>query len=416
MARLEADTLFLANDNARACTVVAQQVTSRPDPYWQKAFVFCQALAGEHAKASLGLALLRETGDKDPIYFALMDSLVAGIKPALKSLPQPTPLLLAMARAAKAQLPADATASDSPALLRAVAISSASPELRLDAAERAEAAGALDTELLRQLYASLTFSDQDIANPLSRATPERGAVGRALLYRTAVVQTVPLAKAEVAARALVLAREGGRYLPTVRVFMPVLKSMVPANELLWFAPEAARAMLVAGDADGAAQWIMLLRSGALFSDETAAVLAGLKPLAHLAGMDAAVDWKPEDLSRWWEGESKRAAAGDRASLLFGLIEALGEPTPEALWDALLDGPQLATAIMPRPALWNRLRRAANAKRVGETVMLALIALGDGGLDRVDPVTLHRVTADLNQVGLQAEARALALEAAVAAGL
>ena len=49
-------------------------------------------------------------------------------------------------------------------------------------------------------------------------------------------------------------------------------------------------------------------------------------------------------------------------------------------------------------------------------MLALIALGEGGPGQAEPIVLRRVLDSLKVVGLEREVRALALEAAVAAGL
>jgi hypothetical protein len=55
-------------------------------------------------------------------------------------------------------------------------------------------------------------------------------------------------------------------------------------------------------------------------------------------------------------------------------------------------------------------------RIGEIVLLSLIALGEGGPGQAEPIVLSKVMESLNVVGLEKEVRALALEAAVAAGL
>ena len=51
LLRSEVDALFMQNDNAGVCSLVASQIGQIETPYWQKAFIFCQALAGEHDKA-----------------------------------------------------------------------------------------------------------------------------------------------------------------------------------------------------------------------------------------------------------------------------------------------------------------------------------------------------------------------------
>ena len=55
-------------------------------------------------------------------------------------------------------------------------------------------------------------------------------------------------------------------------------------------------------------------------------------------------------------------------------------------------------------------------RVGETILLSLLVLGEAGPAQANPTVLHKVIKSLRNVGLDREARALAVEAAVASGL
>ena len=119
---------------------------------------------------------------------------------------------------------------------------------------------------------------------------------------------------------------------------------------------------------------------------------------------------------WWKGVEEEEGAGERASLLYALFESLGETVPETLWEALLGGTQQAGGAMTRPALWRQLGNAAAAGRVGETVLLSLLMLGQGGPGQASPLVLGRVVGSLNAVGLDVPARAIAVEALVAAGL
>jgi len=467
LVRHEADVRFLSNDNARACALAAGQIGEHDSPYWLKAFIFCQALAGEHDKAALGVSLLREVSDGDAGFYALVDALAGG-KGKLDSLTDPRPIHLAMARVAKVQLPGDIVSTNRPGLLRAIAISPNAPvEIRLEAAERAELAGALAVDTLRQLYTSVSFSNEELANPLSKAEAESGPLSRALLYRTSLIQTVPTAQAEVTARALSLGREGGRYASAVRVFMPILKRIPPAAELVWFAPETIRAFLAEGEHAAARPWFALLRANAAFNEESAEALARLMPLARLAMSPEAADWGPPQLASWWNGIKDSDDGRDKAALLYSLFDALGDPVPEAAWEVLLDGSARTTMAMPNPALWRRLEalrelqgapepttgepdepaQAAPAdampapvaasgavqgaplteasrdmapsrgpKRIGEVVLLSMLALGEGGPGQAEPLVMYQVLKSLRAVGLQADARALAMEAVILAGL
>src|SRR5690606_12542288 len=154
----------------------------------------------------------RETRRADATFLRLAAALSGAGKATIDNMREPTPLLLAMARSAQAQLPKDVACTDRPALLRAIATSpNAASEMRLDAAERAEASGALATDSLRESYAAATFGDADRANPLSRADQIGGPAGRALLYVTATANQVPSARAEIVSHALQEAQTAGRY-------------------------------------------------------------------------------------------------------------------------------------------------------------------------------------------------------------
>jgi hypothetical protein len=417
LLRLETDVRFLGNDNARACSTAAGQVREGRDSYWLKAFAFCQALAGEVGKAQLATALLREMGEEDPVFTQIMERF-AGAPPApLASLRNPTPLHIAMARAANVQLPKDVLGVTSPGVLRTISISPNAPiDVRLDAAERAEAAGALPTEALRQLYMGVSFTEQDLANPLSKAEAESGPLSRALLYRTAMIQSVPAAQAEPVTKALALARRGGRYASAVRVFMPVLKRIPATADLLWLAPEAARAALFAGDAEAARGWFAVLRGAAHVDKDAASALASLVPLAKLAGSLEGQGFQAADLSKWWETVKGRDNARALAEMFFSLYDLMVEPVPPMTWDLLLQTAERIPVPVASPALWARLESAGRERRTGETVLFAMLALGEGGPAQADAFTLTRVLRALDTAGFKAESRALAIEAAVALGL
>ena len=182
LLKLEADVLFLSNDNSRACDLVLRQISNLEIPYWQKASIYCQALAGNHDEANLGANLLREIGEKDEVFFGLINSLTGITKYIIVSLSNPTPLHFSMIRAAKLKLPKDITSSNNPVVLKTIATSpNAEPALRIETAERAEAIGVLDTEVLRQIYAGVNFTQEILDNAFLQASKERTALSRALI-------------------------------------------------------------------------------------------------------------------------------------------------------------------------------------------------------------------------------------------
>ena len=416
LARLQLDSRLTEFDMQRACKLAAAPPAAGGDIYWQQTLIFCQALAGQKDQAALGVALLRERKLDDPVFFELMDD-ISGLGDAkLTKLTKPSALTLAMARGAQAALPPDLLNAATPALMRFGAFNpNVDAKVRLAAAERAEAAGILSSDALRDIYAKVEFTKEQRANPLSAAEADAGPVGRALLYRTAVEQRVAAARAETLSQALRLAQKADRYPTIARVFAPLVAALQPAPDLAWFAPEAARALLVAGTAENAGAWLALTRSGALLDAEKQKRFYSLLPLARLVGVAEAKTWDP-DLNAWFKAVPDKAKGNEQAVLLYMLLEALGDGVSDSAWADLLQPAERAPVDMPPAAVWYRLEQASADGRMGETVALALIVLGNDGTQQASPIVLRSAIKALLHVGEEKAARALAVEAAVAAGL
>ena len=99
-----------------------------------------------------------------------------------------------------------------------------------------------------------------------------------------------------------------------------------------------------------------------------------------------------------------------------LLEGLGHEVPDAAWWRVLNA-----SAKPRTSKGdNRLRRAmlraAEANRRGETITLLLIAFGGEMPDIENAETTAEAVRALRLIGLETEARKLALELAATAGL
>ncbi len=420
LARAEVAGRLLAGDNSGACDRTQVMVRVDEDPYWLKAMAFCKALNGEHAAAQVGMSLLREQGsDDDRVFFTLIEALAGDERAVIDSLIAPTALHLAMLRAARRSIPADAVEGANAAILRVIATSpNADLQVRLTAAERAEAAGTLSARALAQIYASIAFSPEEMSNALSLAESDHGPGSRALLYQVAAIETVPTARAEALKKTWALASESGGFGTAARVGVDALLALEPSAELLWLAPDAGRALLAAGKFEAAAAWFQVaLRRASQADPEAGFAALSLWPLMVIVNPDLATRWTPEVLARWVasQRELPEALRQQRLSVMFSLLDGLDLMPDPVQWEALLEGPLTETTYMPSPALWRGLENAAAAGRVGETVLLALLALGDLGPGRADPLALRAVVAALSTVGLDDHARAIALEAALARG-
>ena len=179
------------------------------------------------------------------------------------------------------------------------------------------------------------------------------------------------------------------------------------------------------------------------------------PIVRLMGSSEAAEWNTTQISSWWESVKDRKDAAADAALLYSLFDALGEPVPSVSWEKLVSGKAQKMVSMPNPALWFRLIEATEAarqvapetiipsssqtamasettsdatpegtvapppkirSRVAETILLSLLALGDNGPTGASPLLLHQVILSIRAAGFDKEARAMAVEAALAAGL
>jgi hypothetical protein len=418
LRRLQADAALLGGDTATACQQVGPlKVALTNDPWPAKLDVFCRFASGKANEAALGVEVLREQKVTDLAFFRAADVLT-GLPPAkAEGGMADTPLNLAMTRLAKLPVPEQAVGRGLAApLLAAIAtLPDATAEARLVAAERGEAVGAVDTETLRQLYQAVPFTAQELAAPPGEGSAAKAPRGRALAYQTAQQQATPAAKAEVIAKALAAAGDPLSYAAAARLYAPQIAAIPPSPELSGFAVAAARALFAAGQPAAAKPWIELLRSQGQTVESAAAGAAVLWPLARLAAVDGAAPASgPLTAWRRTPGELASDAGQRRAAVVLELLAALGDPVSADDWLALTSGAPLVAAPVPRPALWQGLRIAAEQQRQGAAVLFALASLGD--LTQVDPSQLYRVVAALHQVGLDADARALAVEAAIANGV
>jgi hypothetical protein len=369
----------------------------------------------------------RET-DIGPAFFTLVDALGGDERAVVDSLPDPGALELAMMRAANRRLPRDVIASGRPDVLRAVALSPAADlDLRLDAAERAFAVGAISATELTELYGAVEFGAEHLASPLTAAETAWGPRARALLLRAAQGADQGTARAEILRRAWDLSREKGGHRIMVGASVPVVASIKPAAELIWFAADAARTLFAAGMTAEAVAWYRLALSDAQANDAARAVADALWPLAQIADAEDELPWRPEGLAAWRAatmrsgGDAAPARVRARALMLYSVLQVLGEPVDRAEWTGLLGAtvptaaPDAAPDTSPDTALWHALGQAAEQRQLGLTVLLALLALGEGGAEAAHPLTVIKAIAALQSVGLGREARGLALEAVSGTG-
>lgn len=422
-ARVEAG--FLAGDDGAACAEVAapDRSASLRGEFWTHAAMVCDLVAKNTAQAQLALDLMGEQGTTANTPFAELLRAALGDRKPVTNLAGAGPLEVALLRLSKPDIAPGALPDASALALRAVALGDGALPVRLDAAERAEAIGAIPTATLAETYAAVPFKKDELANALTLAGNDRSPRGRALFFKAEQqAKGVPAASAEVLKAALDSAREQGCLAQATRIYAADIAAIEPAPELLWFAGDAARALYAVGSAPRADEW----RALALRGPDGNAVDASLWPLSTIAWVTSSTAVTTADaravtpawnfrgfstagFNRWLASlpESERTRKG---ALALALFDSLGAAVPPESWGPFLDSP---SAIRSSPLL-APLARAAQGGRVGETVLLALTALGSGDPDKWAPETTAAAVAALVKINLGTDARTLAIDAATAA--
>jgi hypothetical protein len=210
------------------------------------------------------------------------------------------------------------------------------------------------------------------------------------------------------------ARGAERFL-IAEVFAEPFIELPADRQLAGVAPSVARALLAAERPVPAVDWLSLLTAEAGQDTRAQHAMAGLVPLFALAGVggsDAVPRIDGAAIEAWQRATTADQALAER---LFASLEGVGAPVPSGAWRDLLAGHYHRQQAAPATVLWRGLEQAAAERRVGETVLLVLRML-NGQPEVVHPEVLVACLRALSRVGLDRDARAIALATALISDL
>jgi hypothetical protein len=396
-----ADALLLAGDLDRACALAGQNAALAADPSGPRLQILCALHVGDRDRAYLLYDILREQGPEDPALSAALTIADGGTGIALPKDAPLSPLLLAFLGKGNAAPPEAWYRSAEPAHLPRLLALPGTGEARIAAAERAARLGLIEPGALGAAYQAIEIPAKEL-QAAAAATPET-LRKRAAIYQASQRAPDPALRARLADRALKLPPADGLRPAIARLHAPFLRSLAPADDLAGYAPPFARALFLAGAPEAAMRWVALARANAA-DPVIAATLPGLALLAALHG----------ETEGAWRNAARRFAERPAATPEGARLAAVARLLPT---DPGAASPQAAAPASGffDPGLGLALRNAAAARRVGETVLFSLIALGDRGPGLSDPGALAETLDALRQIDVKAAAQDLAVSAAVANG-
>jgi hypothetical protein len=399
---------LLVGDREKGCALVGDAIRHRtgvPASFRRDAVLaagYC-AMAGGNAEAKkLTADVIRGEKIDAPFALAVLEGAGAGGK-AAPSLPKQVRALdYRIGEAAGIVWPSDLAERADPGLLAVLATTpTLDPGLRVVVAERAARLNMLSPEGLAEQYRAIPHAPDELERPL--ATRQTGALRRSLLARAAEEARAPDKKA-LALRALLdEARQADLSDAIMRMVAPMVASLPPVPEIAWFAESAAEVLVRSGRSGAARPWIEAGR-GNLDAWRLLAALADGE--ASTAGGRGLAQVEQQALAGRFEGPMLHR--------LVTVLDALDIQVPIPLWDAASRTPQPTDGHLPATGVLAELKSARDKRDGARTVLRAAQALGPAGAAEANLLTLGDVIRALRGVGFDREARALGVEALVAA--
>ncbi len=286
---------------------------------------------------------------------------------------------------------ADIAARATPELLFLLARDKDTPaELRLAAAERAAALNIIDGEALAAAY-------RDAAPKLGKSAQSPAAL-RARLFATLEGQTSDKIRAESIDALLASGKDAKIEIPIAEALAQTSADLAQAPQAASFAETGVIVAALAGEDDAAWEWT---EAGGEPVRSWQLLLGATDPFGERArsALDAGVE-----IAR------QAQLPGALLQRLVTVLDALGQDVPIPLWELAGETPQPEDGYLPATGVLTDLKEAADAGEVGRTVLLVASALGPNGPQGAHLIALGDSLRALKRVGLDAEARRLALEA------
>jgi len=421
--RLALENLLAEGDEAGACLEArATDPSGGLDAFWTKALLFCQIRDGDRAGAELGLAILRDSATSADLFFLRLSEAALGLQPltpadvAAIDPKRIRPLEFALIANLGLPLPPSLVREGLPhTRLQLVHDDSALLVDRTAAAEWAVASRRLPPEVLAGLYVSFPFTPEQVDDALASGFSLNGVEARALYFQSISLGGPTEVRTQVAELAMDRAQADGVYEAAARLMLPALGASPSDPGFAWFADTAGRALYALGRYEEATAWLLLARQEAAVSAQAAVAAHRLWPYSRLAGVAIVANEAGLEGWRYAQPDPNGARVANQLRLLRVLFQGLGE-NDAMPWIDLALGEEETQRALPDASLLYALEDASFNGRLGETILLALLLMGERPPAETHPLALNAVLTALMRVGLALEARALAIEAALGNGI
>jgi len=353
----------------------------------------CAAQKKDLQTVGLMADLARDKGVRSPLSYAVIDFLLSGVRPHIKTPERLGVRDYAFLRLTGTQVPRNLLKKAEPALVYALAMDRSTPvALRLDAAERAASTGQINAQALARIYAQVVE-----ASATKRPQRPSDAQTRARLYDGLSRTNDPLLQAKIIDTLLANVRRVHLSSTVGPMLLPYVARMQPDSKLDWFATRAIEVALLSGDMRLAERWFAFVQRGGRGAYGAAEWL----PLAELVKRNAV----PSSDGAQMALRMARARRLDGRALhgLTSVLDALAIDVPIPLWNSASKHPQPKKGALPATGILGKLKKRSDEGQAGRVLLLSLQAVGPHPADQMHLLALGDIVRALKKVGFEREA-------------
>lgn len=411
LVKIQVELLLLQGQNTDACTLGKSQKANSKDVFWEKLEIVCNIFEDNLEKAELGATLLEEQdGESDSIFFDLFDRLAGGKSELPEDDTPLSALHYAMLREAKLPISYKRLEQSGYDLLWALATQqSADLNERVQAAYKSLSVGSVRPGLPRRLIVEGGLQDK------AEEAPSLARI--ASLYRQFQAEKDGAAKPALLEAIWKEAIEDNTLFTAASLTLPLLQQIPATRQTEAFEFNALRLYLLEGDTENAQGWERIVRRAALRGtpaerEDARKRITRVDAYMLMSSAPGIARWNAESFDLWSFAAGDDVKKSANVGLLLAILGDFGQEISPALWSKALDLGQVPRSSNSNLVIEKNLEIASERERIGETIALALTMLGEAGPSGVSTTTLSTVINSLKRIGMETEARNLALEAAI----
>ena len=417
--KIEIEINLSFNNFDLVCSSIDEKIKKyKSDVYWKKIQIFCQILNDEIHKANLGLSLIKEHENfNDDIFLNIVDSLIYKEEIDISQYADIDLLNLTMTRIGKIILPDDLSFPNDPLFLSMLYRMPNVPiETRIRALEQSQKLISIPEDIIQEMYNSYEIKENETKFSLDSDFPDLGPATQAILYQRAIKEDSNENKAKIIKQAFNLAQENKNYSLIVKLNLETLLEIKASKKLLWFANTASKALFYSNELEMAFDWYKLLINNRNDNINIFIDLMEIWPIAEIFKLYEKDYQNKKELNisqeEIIESISKFQLQGETLSFnTIGLyfLETFGIKINPSIWLATLEENQDNSLIMPNSSIISLIDFATKNNRVGEAVLLILIAADGNELIKFNPFFLQKIITSLDRLGLGEKVKDLIIE-------